>query len=124
VASSKVASESIFLCVGQYTAHSLRARLYISRDFEHPDRKTKSGVDGRFWKSIIRPTSGAVETENSLVNKELRGFRQRLRFSSSKPEGVGKAVCFRLIDGSIISVESGEKEVLTAASNAVEFASR
>ena len=84
----------------------------------------KSGVDGRFWKSIIRPTSGAVETENSLVNKELRGFRQRLRFSSSKPEGVGKAVCFRLIDGSIISVESGEKEVLTAACNAVEFASR
>ncbi len=88
------------------------------------DRNVKIGVDGRFWKSIIRPTSGAVETENSLVNKELRSFRQRLRFSSSKPEGVGKAVCFRLIDGSIISVESGEKEVLTAACNAVEFASR
>ncbi len=88
------------------------------------DRNVKIAVDGRFWKSIIRPTSGAVETENSLVNKELRSFRQRLRFSSSKPEGVGKAVCFRLIDGSIISVESGEKEVLTAASNAVEFASR
>ena len=88
------------------------------------DRKAQLEVDGRFWKSIIRPTSGAVETENSLVNKELRGFRQWLRFGSSKPEGVGRAVCFRLIDGSIFSVESGEKEVLTAASNAVEFASR
>jgi hypothetical protein len=31
-------------------------------------------VDGRFWKPIIRPTSDAVETENSLVNKELRSF--------------------------------------------------
>jgi hypothetical protein len=31
-------------------------------------------VDGRFQVSIIRPTSGAVETENSLVNKELRSF--------------------------------------------------
>jgi hypothetical protein len=84
----------------------------------------KSGVDGRFWTSIIRPTSGAVETENSLVNNELCGFRQRLRFSSSKPEGVERAVLFGSFDGSIISVESGEKEVLTAASNAVEFASR
>jgi hypothetical protein len=59
-----------------------------------------------------------------LVNKELRSFRQRLRFSSSKPEGVEGAVLFGSFDGSIISVESGEKEVLTAASNAVEFASR
>jgi hypothetical protein len=84
----------------------------------------KIGVDGRFWKSIIRPTSGAVETENSLVNKELRSFRQRLRFSSSKPEGVAGAVLFGSINGSIHSVESGVKEVLTAASNAVEFASR
>jgi hypothetical protein len=31
---------------------------------------------------------------------------------------------FRLINDSIFSVESGEKEVLTAACNAVEFASR
>ncbi|MEX5689617.1 hypothetical protein, partial [Pseudomonas silesiensis] len=31
-------------------------------------RKAELKVDGRFWKSIIRPTSGAVETENSLVN--------------------------------------------------------
>ena len=88
------------------------------------DRIVKIGVDGRSWKSIIRPTSGAVETENSLVNKELRGFRQRLRFSSSKPEGVVRAVLFGSINGSIHSVESGVKEVLTAASNAVEFASR
>jgi hypothetical protein len=28
------------------------------------------------------------------------------------------------VDGSILSVESGKKEVLTAAANAVEFASR
>ncbi|MFJ7111470.1 hypothetical protein ACIQU2_28440, partial [Pseudomonas sp. NPDC098740] len=38
------------------------------------DRKAQLRVDGRFWKSIIRPTSGAVETENSLVNNELRSF--------------------------------------------------
>ncbi len=88
------------------------------------DGNVKIGVDGRFWTSIIRPTSGAVETENSLVNKELRSFRQRLRFSSSKPEGVERAVLFGSFNGSIFSVESGEKEVLTAASNAVEFASR
>jgi hypothetical protein len=88
------------------------------------DRKPESVLDGRFWKPIIRPTSGAVETENSLVNKELRGFRQRLRFSSSKPEGVERVVLFGSFDGSIVSVESGEKQVLTAASNAVEFASR
>ena len=31
-------------------------------------------VDGKSQVSIIRPTSGAVETENSLVNKELRSF--------------------------------------------------
>ena len=92
--------------------------------FDRYDRNVKLEVDGRSWTSIIRPTSGAVETENSLVNNELRSFRQRLRFSSSKPEGVGKAGCCRLIDGSILSVESGEKEVLTAATNAVEFASR
>jgi hypothetical protein len=59
-----------------------------------------------------------------LVNKELRSFRQRLRFSLSKPEGVERVVLFGSFDGSIVSVESGEKEVLTAATNAVEFASR
>jgi hypothetical protein len=88
------------------------------------DRKAKSVLDGRFWKSIIRPTSGAVETENSLVNKELRSFRQRVASGHRSPEGVDKAVCYRLVNGSIFSVESGTKEVLTAASNAVEFASR
>jgi hypothetical protein len=55
--------------------------------------------------SIIRPTSGAVETENSLINKELRSFRQQV------------ASVYR-------SAKEVEKEVLTAASNAVEFASR
>ena len=44
--------------------------------FGEIDRKPKLKVDGRFWKSIIRPTSGAVETENSLVNKELCEIRQ------------------------------------------------
>ena len=62
-------------------------------------------LDGRFQMSIIRPTSGAVETENSLVNKELRSFRQQV------------ASGYR-------SAKEVEKEVLTAASNAVEFASR
>ena len=88
------------------------------------DRIVKIGVDGRFWKSIIRPTSGAVETENSLVNNELRSFRQRVASGHRSPEGVDQAVCFCLIDDSIFSVDSGVKEVLTAASNAVEFASR
>jgi hypothetical protein len=88
------------------------------------DRIMKIGVDGRFWKSIIRPTSGAVETENSLVNNELRGFRQRVASGHRSPEGVGQAGWFSLIGDSIFSVESGTKEVLTAASNAVEFASR
>jgi hypothetical protein len=55
--------------------------------------------------SIIRPTSGAVETENFFVNKELRSFRQQV------------ASVYR-------SAREVEKEVLTAASNAVEFASR
>ena len=84
----------------------------------------KIGVDGRFWKSIIRPTSGAVETENSLVNNELRSFRQRVASVHRSPEGVDKVGVFDPVDDSIRSVESGVKEVLTAASNAVEFASR
>jgi hypothetical protein len=92
--------------------------------FDPYDRNVKIGVDGRFWKSIIRPTSGAVETENSLVNKELRSFRQRVASDHRSLEGVERAVLFGSFDGSIFSVESGEKEVLTAASNAVEFASR
>ena len=116
--------ESVVLCVGQYTAHSLWSRLYISRVFQRSDRKAKSVLDGRFWKSIIRPTSGAVETENSLVNKELCRFRQRVASVHRSPEGVGRAVLFGSINGSILSVESSGKEVLTAASNAVEFASR
>ncbi|WP_218245043.1 hypothetical protein, partial [Pseudomonas sp. ICMP 564] len=73
---------------------------------------------------IIRPTSGAVETENSLVNKELRKIRQRIASVHRSPEGVGGAVLFGSINVSIFSIESGEKEVLTAACNAVEFASR
>jgi hypothetical protein len=39
-------------------------------------------------------------------------------------EGVGNAGLSDAFNGSIFSVESGEKEVLTAACNAVEFASR
>ncbi|MFJ4135904.1 hypothetical protein, partial [Pseudomonas cyclaminis] len=68
------------------------------------DRKTKLKVDARFWKPIIRPTSGAVETENFLVNNELRGFRQQVASVHRSQKEV-------------------EKEVLTAACNAVEFAS-
>lgn len=63
--------------------------------------------------------------EKALHNyKELRSFRQRVASGHRSPEGVGKAGWFGLMDVSIFSVESGEKEVLTAASNAVEFASR
>lgn len=96
----------------------------MRRHFKIVPGKAKLGLDGRFWKSIIRPTSGAVETENSLVNKELRSFRQRLASDHRSLEGVEGAVLFGSFDDSILSVESGEKEVLTAASNAVEFASR
>ena len=84
----------------------------------------KIGVDGRFWGSIIRPTSGAVETENSLLNNELCEFRECSASNHRSLEGVDQAASFRLIDGSVFSIESGEKEVLTAACNAVEFASR
>jgi hypothetical protein len=65
----------------------------------------KSGVDGRFHASIIRPTSGAVETENSLIFNELCSFRQQVASVHRSQKEV-------------------EKEVLTAARNAVEFASR
>ncbi|MNE42545.1 hypothetical protein D3C80_1366750 [compost metagenome] len=101
----KYRNQGVSICVGQYTAHSLQARLYISSVFAHVDRKPKSVLDGRFQISIIRPTSGAVETENSLVNKELRSFRQQVASVHRSRKGV-------------------EKEVLTAACNAVEFASR
>ena len=69
------------------------------------DRKPKLRVDGELYLSIIRPTSGAVETENSLVNNELCGFRQRVASVHRSQKEV-------------------EKEVLTAACNAAEFASR
>ena len=92
--------------------------------FDLYDRKMKKKVDGRSWKSIIRPTSGAVETENSLRFNELRSFRQKVASVHRSPEVVGRVVLFGAINDSIFSVESGEKEVLTAACNAVEFASR
>jgi hypothetical protein len=59
-----------------------------------------------------------------LENKELRSFRQRVASAHRSLEGVERAVLFGSFNDSIFSVESGEKEVLTAASNAVEFASR
>ncbi|MEN5315925.1 hypothetical protein, partial [Pseudomonas koreensis] len=64
------------------------------------------------------------ETENSLRFNELRGFRQWLASVHRSLEGVERVVMFGSFNGSIFSVESGEKEVLTAARNAVEFASR
>ena len=69
------------------------------------ERKAKLTVDGRFQMSIIRPTSGAVETENSLRFNELCRFRQWVASVHRSRKEV-------------------EKEVLTTASNAVEFASR
>jgi hypothetical protein len=93
-------------------------------DLQLVERKAKLTVDGRFQRSIIRPTSGAVETENSLRFNELRSFRQWLASVHRSLEGVGDAGLLGAFNGSIFSVESGEKEVLTAAINAVEFASR
>ncbi|WP_222934751.1 hypothetical protein, partial [Pseudomonas proteolytica] len=49
-----------------------------AKGFEYFDRKTKLTVDGELYLSIIRPTSGAVETENSLVNNELCEIRQQV----------------------------------------------
>ncbi|WP_238351770.1 hypothetical protein, partial [Pseudomonas sp. SWRI99] len=63
----------------------------------------KLTVDGKFWKSIIRPTSGAVETENSLRFKELCGFRQWLASDHRSLEGVGIAVMYGAFNGSIFS---------------------
>ena len=65
------------------------------------DRSVKLVLDPRFKRPIIRTSSGAVETENSLSFKELDGFWQ----------------CQLQV------IEAGN-EVLTAACNAVEFASR
>ena len=42
--------------------------------------------------SIIRPTSGAVETENSLVINELSGVSGEVGFRSSRSEAVKKVV--------------------------------
>jgi len=56
--------------------------------------------------------------------KELSSFRQWLASDHRSLEGVERVVVFGSFNGSIFSVESGEKEVLTAAINAVEFASR
>ncbi|WP_434767626.1 hypothetical protein [Pseudomonas triticicola] len=55
---------------------------------------------------------------------ELCSFRQRLASDHRSLEEVERVVMFGSFNGSIFSVESGEKEVLTAAINAVEFASR
>ena len=63
-------------------------------------------VDGKSWRSIIRPTSGAVETENSLSFNELSGFRQRLASVHRSLEGVDKAVGLSLVNDSIFSVEA------------------
>jgi hypothetical protein len=46
-----------------------------------------------------------------------------LQFIEVRKKPAGQVVWPRL-DGSIFPVESGRKEVLTAAANAVEFASR
>ncbi|WP_236710432.1 hypothetical protein, partial [Pseudomonas sp. RIT-PI-q] len=62
--------------------------------------------------------------ENSLENKELRSFRQQVASVHRSLEGVERAGLFGAFDDSIFSVGSSGKEVLTAASNAVEFASR
>ena len=53
--------------------------------FDQCDRNMKIDVDGKSQTSIIRPTSGAVETENSLRFNELCRFRQQvLQFIEAK----------------------------------------
>ncbi len=47
--------------------------------------KANTGLDSEFQRPIIRPTSGAVETENSLSFNELDGFDDA-SFKSSKQE--------------------------------------
>jgi hypothetical protein len=59
-----------------------------------------------------------------LSFNELDGFGKAGASVHRSAEGVDRAVLFGSIGDSIFSVESGEKEVLTAANNAVEFASR
>jgi hypothetical protein len=59
--------------------------------------------------SIIRPTSGAVETENSLSFNELDGFGKPGASVHRSAEGVDRAVLFGSIGDSIFSVESGKK---------------
>ena len=49
------------------------------------DRNVKLRLDSEFQRPIIRPTSGAVETENSLSFNELDGFDDA-SFKSSKQE--------------------------------------
>ncbi|MBI6621364.1 hypothetical protein YA0783_24025 [Pseudomonas corrugata] len=55
---------------------------------------------------------------------ELGGFGGPGTSVHRSAEGVDRAVLFGSIGGSVFSIESGKKEVLTAANNAVEFASR
>ena len=69
--------------------------------FELFDRELQLLLDPEFKRPIIRPTSGVAETGNSLKFNELYGFWQ----------------CQ-------LQVIGAGNEVLTAACNAVEFASR
>jgi hypothetical protein len=56
------------------------------------DSFLKIAVDALANLSIIRPTSGAVETENSLENKELTEVSGEVVFRSSGSEAVKKVV--------------------------------
>ena len=64
------------------------ADLIVFGVFGPYDRKVKISVDGKICGSIIRPTSGAVETEKPLRFNELQRFLQfgfAVRFSLPKP---------------------------------------
>ena len=67
----------------------IRSAAAVLRKFE---RKLKTGVDGPFNLSIIRPTSGADETENSLIIKELTEVGGEEGFRSSGSTAVKKVV--------------------------------
>jgi hypothetical protein len=74
-----------FYIEGMFCLSYIEGDGLILRVLQAIDRKLKSMLDGRSQVSIIRPTSGAVETENSLLINELRSFRQQvLQFIEAK----------------------------------------
>ena len=78
-------------CQEGHDAQVMRAVQYSAQfrggyiGFELFTTKVNTGLDSEFQRPIIRTTSGAVETENSLSFNELDGFDDA-SFKSSKQE--------------------------------------